>query len=258
MEDLEFKLKIKKKKKIYSLIYKAINLHETSITYNANLNNYLTLKIKESIEDSLALITELPEWILNLEGLSGRKYRYFLNTLAKKINNPSYLEIGSWLGSTACSIMYNNKLSITCIDNWSQIFDDNNNPSETFNLNTKKSLNKFISFKIIRKDFRKIIYDKINETFNIFFYDGPHHYQDHYDAIKLAQKILKKEYILIIDDWNWLQVRNGTENALNDLDLEIISKIEIKTTQDDSKPLIQGKSSEWHNGYGFFVIKKKS
>ena len=57
-----------------------------------------------------------------MDGLSGRKYRSLINSLINKVKNPSYLEIGSWLGSTACSAAFKNKLTITCIDNWSQVF----------------------------------------------------------------------------------------------------------------------------------------
>ena len=57
-----------------------------------------------------------------MEGLSGRKYRSLINNLVEKIEKPSYLEIGSWLGSTACSAAFKNDFKITCIDNWSQHF----------------------------------------------------------------------------------------------------------------------------------------
>ena len=45
---------------------------------------------------------------------------------------------------------------------------------------------------------------------NIYLYDGPHHFEDHFDGIKLVQPALEKKFILIVDDWNWDQVRNGT------------------------------------------------
>ena len=57
-----------------------------------------------------------------MEGLSRRKYRSLINNLVQKIKDPRYLEIGTWLGSTACSAAFKNDLKITCIDNWSQIF----------------------------------------------------------------------------------------------------------------------------------------
>jgi len=46
-------------------------------------------------------------------------------------------------------------------------------------------------------------------------------------------------------------------SALDDLKINIISKIEVKTTQDDSMPkLFIGQYSDWHNGYFIAVCEK--
>ena len=254
MNSLKFKLK--NKKKLLNLINKLNNVDQTSINFNGKKNDTYTKVIKKSIQESLALKGKLPKWIRELEGLSGLKYRYFLNLLIKKIVNPSYLEIGSWLGSTACSVMYKNYLKVTCIDNWSQTFNDKKNPMITFKKNVKRCISQNIEFEIIEKDYRKVRYSELFKKYNIFFYDGPHHYEDHYDAILLLQNNLADKYILIVDDWNWLQVRNGTLDAISFLNSKIISLTEIKTTQDNSKPVFKGQFSEWHNGYGIFVVEK--
>jgi len=72
----------------------------------------------------------------------------------------------------------------------------------------------------------------------------------------LTQPALKKKYVLIIDDWNWDQVRAGTKSAILDLELNVISKLEIRTTNDGSSALITGENSDWHQGCCFFVIEK--
>jgi len=38
--------------------------------------------------------------------------------------------------------------------------------------------------------------------------------------------------------------------------MNIISKLEIRTTQDGSNALMMGQNSDWHQGYCFFVIQK--
>ena len=38
---------------------------------------------------------------------------------------------------------------------------------------------------------------------------------------------------------------------------ELVKNSLFKTTLDDSKVLIEGKNSDWHNGYCIFVIEKK-
>ena len=55
-----------------------------------------------SFEESLSQKKKINNFVLEMKGLSGRKYRSLINSLISKIKNPSYLEIGSWLGSTTC------------------------------------------------------------------------------------------------------------------------------------------------------------
>ena len=42
---------------------------------------------------------KINDFILNLSGLSGRKFRSMLNNLIEKYESPRYLEVGSWHGS---------------------------------------------------------------------------------------------------------------------------------------------------------------
>ena len=73
----------------------------------------------------------------------------------------------------------------------------------------------------------------------------------------MAQPALEDVFFLIIDDWNWAQVRNGTLNAIKDLNIKIISSIEIRTTQDNTMPqFMLGQYSDWHNGYFLTICKK--
>ena len=55
------------------------------------------------------------------------------------------------------------------------------------------------------------------EKHNIYLYDGPHNFEDHFDGVKFVQPALENEYILIVDDWNWNQVRSATFRALEHL-----------------------------------------
>ena len=255
MDNIARKHLIKKKKKLLKFLNLVSSLDETSIKFEGDQNDDFFKKIKLSLEEANSSKKKLSNWIVKLEGLSGRKYRTLINNLIEKIEKPSYLEIGSWIGSTACAASYSNKLRITCIDNWSENFVLRYNPRIEFKKNLKKCINKESIFNLIEMDFKKIDYTKIGK-FNIYMYDGPHHGKDHYDAIKLVQPALMDKYILIVDDWNWDQVRKGTNQAISELNLKIISKLEIRTTKDGSNALISGENSDWHQGYSFFVIKK--
>ena len=67
---------------------------------------------------------------------------------------------------------------------------------------------------------------------------------------------MNDNFLMIIDDWNWKQVREATHEAINNCKLKIISSIEIKTTQDDSSSLFTGENSDWHQGCIFFNVQK--
>ena len=240
---------------------------ETSLKFDGDFEkNQFSKNIKDSLLKSLALRTKLTDEIKFMSGMSGRKYRYFINNLVQVVENPRYLEIGTWAGSTLCSALYLNRASATCIDNWlkfkeeeavKKIYHTKDQKKEfEQNLQNLKNSSKDIDVKFIEADFRKINYSTIGK-FNIYCYDALHDEKSHYDGIKLISDALDETFILIIDDWNWKQVRKGTLDGLKDSKISVISSIEIKTNQQDSMPKIfLGQFSEWHNGYFIAVCKK--
>jgi hypothetical protein len=69
---------------------------------------------------------------------------------------------------------------------------------------------------------------------------------------------LDNEFIFICDDWNWKKVRDGTLNAIEKNNLDVIFSVEIRTTDDDSYPPENNtmQNSDWHNGYYISVLRK--
>lgn len=239
---------------------------ETSILLEGDFDRNSYSKIlRIAFFQSLAINTKIPDWIKFMSGMSGKKYRYFINNFISLIADPRYLEIGCWAGSTACSALYGNEVKVLCIDNWSEFVDPKTinpslnvkNPKKEFEINTKKVISEKIDFKFIESDFRKINYNEVGK-FNIYFFDGPHEIKDQYDGIAIVQPSLDDIFILIIDDWNTPHIRHGTLEAINDLNIKIISKIEIMTTQDNTMPkFFQCQFSDWHNGYLIAVCQKQ-
>ena len=227
-------------------------MEETSVVRTGDLSAPLATQMVRAFDGALALQSEVPEWVLQIHGMSGRLYRRFINNLVRSQVDARYLEIGSWAGSTACAAMVGNKTKITCIDNWSEF----GGPKEAFITATNAARSPDVNFTFIEKDFRTVDYAGLGK-FNIYLFDGPHTYQDQYDGIAAAQPALEREYIQIVDDWNWPQVRDGTMQALHDQAVEVVAKIEVRTTQDDSHPkLAQMENSAWHNGYLMALVRK--
>jgi len=179
--------------------------------------------------------------------MSGRKYRYWINNFISIEEAPRYLEVGSWAGSTACSAIFENKLSLTCIDNWSEF----GGPKDRFLKNTLKCSNSKTEFNFIESDFRKVDYTNIGK-FNVYLFDGPHLEEDQYDGIKVALPALDETFTLIVDDWNWKRVQNGTIRAINDFNLKVHCSITIKTTKNPC----QKEVTDWHNGYFIALCSK--
>ena len=238
---------------------------ETSIFLGGNFDqNTYSKNLKLSLYQALAMDTKIPDWIKFMPGMSGKKYRYLINNLISLTKDPRYLEIGSWTGSTVCSALYGNAAKAVCIDNWitfpeeEQVrkFFNTDDQKKTFEINTKKVITEKINFQFIESDFRKVNYKQLGK-FNIYCYDALHDSKSQYDGITIAQPALDDIFILIIDDWNLEEVRKGTFNAFGDLGISVISKIDIKTRQDNAMPkLFHSHYSDWHNGYFIAVCEK--
>lgn len=210
-----------------------------------------SMVLKSSFDAAQQCRSTLPAKIRDIEGMSGQKYRSFINNLVSVYPDPHYLEIGSWAGSTATAALHGNSGYALCVDNWSLF----GGPRSEFFSNMDMVLSDKIKFQFLEQDYRSLDFASIGR-FNIYLFDGPHEEADHYDGIVLAQPALLDPFLLIVDDWNWRSVRLGTFRGLSDAKYRIESSIEIRTTYDNSHAPISGKGSEWHNGYFLAVIRR--
>lgn len=228
---------------------------EPYVEFKGNKRLKLSKSIQESYEKSLKDESKLPDWILNLNGMSGKRYRHFINNLINSVNDPRYLEIGSWKGSTATSAVFDNKVSATCIDNWSQF----GNVREEFYSNIQRCVDaEKNNVHLEESDFRDVDYNSLGK-FNIYFFDGPHEEKDQYDALSYALPCLDDSFILIVDDWNDPRPRNGTEKAIKELNIDVLFSLTIRTSNgvDVVYPTPHVlENSHWHNGYYVAVCKK--
>jgi hypothetical protein len=208
--------------------------------------------IKAALVKALQNDSEIDPEILTMVGMSGRKYRHFINNLIRSMVRPRYLEIGCWAGSTLCSTINRNRLEVVAIDNWSEF----GGPKDQFlaNLNRFKTPGAKVDF--IESDFRKVDYGALGE-FSIFLFDGPHEYQDQYDGLALTAKAMAKRFIFIVDDWNWERVRLGTFGAIKALDMSVVYSLEIRSSLDGTQPVVNGAQSDWHNGYFISVLEQR-
>ncbi len=196
--------------------------------------------------------SKLPKEILEMDGMSGQMTRHFYNNLLT-LEGARYLEIGTWKGSSTFSAMYGNRARIICIDNWSQ-FNDGNQVKDIFlnYLDIYKGENEVEyregdCFAMDPKSFPKC---------NLYLYDGRHEVSDHYNALKYYIDCMDEEFLYICDDWDWAAVREGTWNAIRDLNLEVVHSIERSLNEGDSwKPAGYARAT-WWNGIWAAVLRK--
>lgn len=200
--------------------------------------------------DAEAGKSKCSEEILKMDGMTGKRTRHLYNNL---LNMPDarYIEIGSYTGSSLCSAIYNNSPQrVYAVDNWSQF----NGPRDQF----FEALAKFkgsVCVDFFEMDFRDLD-TKSMPKFNVYLYDGPHEYEDHVDALKLMIGCLDDVFIYIVDDWNWLSVRQATIRAIETLGLELVFGLEVRTTQDGSHPEGELCGNYYWNGVCTMLIRK--
>ena len=202
-----------------------------------------------ALRDSLVL----PDWLMTLEGMSGRRFRNFLNSLCRMLPGATYLEVGSLFGSTACAALHGNAIRAVCIDNWSEF----GGSPKRFLENVSRAQTESNRLRLIEADFRGVNFAEFGGSVDVYFFDGPHSELDQYDGIVRALPALKPEFVLIVDDYNWPQVRKGTRRALARAGLVVKSGWEIRTTMNNTHPQQGGATTDWHNGYFIAVAALK-
>lgn len=200
--------------------------------------------------------TEDGKYILDYRGFTGTTTRHFYNNICNSdsLGDITYLEIGTWYGSSSISAVYKNDINGLFIDNWSQF----NGDSNIF----KENINKFIQDKsnllFLESDCWKVNLENLNiGPFNVYLYDGAHTELDHFKSLDYYYPVLKDVFIFMVDDWNWSEVRDGTMRAINKLGLHILFRHEEFISEDDLKnmPYHRGKQT-WWNGIAIFLLSK--
>jgi hypothetical protein len=225
------------------------------MTNSSNLN---VLAIERAYNDADNYESALPQEILEIEGMSGKKTRHFYNNLIKYLQPKLYLEIGVWKGSSFISAMYNNtaKTKAIAIDNWSQF----QGPQDEFIANVDKYLatTKDETFNIQLRNGDCFNPETITNIENVdcYLYDGGHTYEDHSNALIKIIHVLSDEFVFIVDDWNWDDVRNGTFDGIKQCGLETVYYNHRRHTFDNSHTPVDLAKNVYWNGVGVFILRK--
>lgn len=183
--------------------------------------------------------SKLSQEILDLSGCSGAKTRHLLNNLAA-IPGVRYLDIGTSEGTSVCAALYENKCEACVVDN-------NPTAKETRDTNFASFVKNEIT--LIDKDPFRVNVTKDIKKYNVYLYDGPDHSNlGHYRAIQHYYRAMDDVFVLLIDDWNWPDVRSSTQNALKGMRVTKLFEREINTPSGDD--------ADWWNGLYVAVLEK--
>jgi hypothetical protein len=211
----------------------------------------LPIDVRAAFEDALADRGHMDQRAYDVDGFSGRRHRLFLNNLIAAIEQPRYLEIGIFRGATFCAAVSNNKVRATGVDNWTEF----GGKASEFYVNLAALKGPEASVSIIEQDFRTVNYAALG-PFNVGFYDGPHTERDQYDGARIIIEAMEANSVILVDDWNWQQVRDGTMSAIHDTGAHIDFAIDVRTSLDNSVPAHAYGGSDWNNGLFAAVISR--
>jgi hypothetical protein len=189
------------------------------------------------------------------KGMTGTKTRHFYNNLCS-LQFPDrplrYLEVGCYTGSSLCAALYKNQhVSAWAYDNFSEF----NGPVDQFNSNIEKYIpGADLTFK--QEDFFTANLSALTNKIDIYLYDGPHERESHRKGIVKAWPALASQSVILIDDWNWSWVREGTYQGLLDVGAHVTKSWEIRHTWDNTHTPEGTREYEFWNGIGIFVVDK--
>lgn len=196
--------------------------------------------------------SKINDEIIAMEGMTGTKTRHFYNSLVS-MPGTKYLEIGVWKGSSSCAAMFGNSSHCVFIDNWAAF----GGPKEEFLANFEKYKGdnhaRFIEADCFKM--QEILFDS---KFNIYLFDSDHSERSQYLGVEMYLPVLEDIFILVVDDYNWFEVRAGTEKAIEANNLQILWSKVIRLTDDNlfTKDEELAKST-WWNGIAVFILKKQ-
>lgn len=206
--------------------------------------------IKNAVKKADTKDTILPPEILNNDGMNGHKILIFYNELIRGLENVEYLEIGIWKAYSTVGALYENQVNeALVIDNFTQFGEVRDEAYQILEQYGYKG-------SVLEADcFDSSFVERLKNRYNVYIYDGLHTEIAQYRALSAYLNNLHETFIFIVDDWNWLEVRQGTENAIKDLGIEVLYKKEILTNQDNQTTTDK---EGWWNGTGIFVLSNPS
>lgn len=208
-------------------------------------------QIKDAIEKALRRESKLTPLALSVPALSSLNIRHLMNNLGAI--STKYLEHGVHKGGLFCStICNNNNLQYACAgDSWESDFvnEDKARPQFIENAEMLKPQEMFLD--ILQGDtFKDVDAKSVIGPIDLYLFDADHSEDSQCRALTHFLPAMADEFIFCVDDWDFPEVSAGTRRGLKETGVEILFEHIEKGDDHDN--------DHWWNGFGVFLLKKKS
>jgi hypothetical protein len=213
--------------------------------------------MKNVLKDAIRLADSdpraVPRYLLvpGVRGVTTGKVQILLNILAARLpDNEAYLEIGILEGGTLLGALIDNfKVHAYACDKFAH-----KGSREKFKENVSRHKSRLPKFTFFDTDCFELARRKRPFAFpiGVYFYDGDHSAEATRRGLVEFKRFFAKEVIIIIDDWNWDQVRKGGLEGIRELKPRTVCDLSILTDPSFvSTPL---NYKYFFNGLGLFWL----
>ncbi len=207
-------------------------------------------QIENAISNALKRKSKLKNEALMVPALSSLNIRHLMNNLGAISTN--YLEHGVHKGGLFCSTIYKNEnLYYVCAgDSWESDSNSEDKAREQFVNNAYDHKPKDTILEILEGDTFSQSPNEIMKPIDLYLFDADHSEDSQCRALTHFLPAMADEFIFCVDDYDWDDVRNGTERGIKESGVEVLFEKIFKGNDHDNEG--------WWNGYAVFLLKKKA
>jgi hypothetical protein len=208
--------------------------------------------MKDVLDEALTAISDVREDIAaDVGGITSCRIRALLNFLARHLPpDEAYLEVGIHIGGTLISALDGNRsVRAYACDDWSYTYSSHGNPKDVFLSNLGRHRDRLPNITVIESDaFRMLEGAPFDRPIGAYFYDGGHSEDQQRLAVVKAAPHLARESFMVVDDFGWAPVSNGTWAGILEVGFRGVHfKAFLPEDADDKR---------WNNGIGIFHLSK--
>jgi len=223
----------------------------------------LTSLVESSLSLAVNCYRSLSDTSIGMNGMSGYKYRYFINNLMKQLTRPKYLEVGVMAGSSLSSAIDNvYDVEAMGIDRYSLT----SSSLAQAQANAASVATATSTVNIVDNDFLSVNFTGLG-PFNVYLYDCGRSQGGYESCLVHAQAALADDLLFIAGDWDHAyggvdsELNTGIRTSIAQAGYNICYHVDIQTGsyyETEGAPSSEVDSTAWQNGYGIFVLSRSA